>query len=190
MKVIVMRHGLKDDTPPVGRGSNAPLEAEDEQTKQWRQENASKLEDALRPLKAEGRRQLLQKSKSFTHLESKPQAYFTSKYTHAWETGVLLATTLGEEPARVQTLWTLTPYSHPKDAPLTFNDIVSELGAAQSDLSALDVVVFIGHEARLSQLLESLTSRPHRWLEFGEAVRVEGSFATCLAGKARVSPWS
>jgi hypothetical protein len=188
MRIVVVKHLKRLAAPPTVSDSRVPLALDDAEIRRWRQENAIQLNDALAPVQSYQLLPSWQCEACFAAIESQARVYFTSKYTHAWETGRLIAQMLGDDPETVRTLWSLTPWTPPWEGPLTFGHVADELEAEGIALDSLEVVIFAGHEARLSQLRESLTSRPYERLQHGEVACVEGSLEACRNGMAISCP--
>lgn len=158
MRIILMRHGTKD------RSSGA--------------------RDEHMPLSEEGKKETEQRANLLLKLGLRPDLYFTSHFQHAEDTAKLLADQLGDGAAEnIKKLCALTPHSRTE----TFEEIIEEARSVQTDLSTAKLVVFVGHEPRLSQLVTRLTSSRTRPFGRAELVSIAAdSFAQLLSGHGKI----
>jgi phosphohistidine phosphatase SixA len=110
-------------------------------------------EDADAALAASGRKQMHQVADLLKRLELLPSIYLSSHFRHAGESASLLAkevstTSKGPVPA-ILSLCSLTPHSPTS----LLEEIIDESQAMHFKWQATDVIVVVGHEPRLSQLL-------------------------------------
>lgn len=160
MKIILIRHGSKDDQ--------------------------SASEDKDTPLSSTGRNETVRLGKTLAELDIRPEVYLTSNYKHADEMGRLLAMQLNAAalPTQVLNLDSLTPYS----PTWTLEDILEEAEKKGVDLKTQKAVAVVGHEARLSELLTRLTSTRDRPFNRAEAACVAAeSFRDFLQGTGNVA---
>ena len=157
-RIILMRHGTKDRTGNV--------------------------RDEHMPLSQEGKLETERQANLLDKVDVRPEIYLTSHFQHAEDTGKLLADRLGGGiPARVTKLCSLTPHS-PME---TFEEIVAEARSVNVDLETAKVILFIGHEPRLSQLLTRLTSSRRRPFSRPELVCIAAdSFEHFLRGQGKI----
>jgi phosphohistidine phosphatase SixA len=153
-----MRHGTKDRSGSVG--------------------------DERMPLSQEGKLETERQANLLEKVDLRPEIYFTSHFQHAEDTGKLLADRLGGGTTdRVKKLCSLTPHSPTE----TFEEIVAEARSINVDLETAKVILFIGHEPRLSQLLTRLTSSRRRPFSRPEFVCVAAdSFEQFLTGQGKI----
>lgn len=184
MLLILMRHAKKA-RPPAPAFSDAPLLVTDDRTAQWREEHPDRLQDALLPIDPAASQSLLSNNRWVSQCISGASLICTSKYTHAWQTGTMVATAWGDH--HIQTLWTLTPCGPPAgDVDLTFNDVLAEMREIAIDPEAFTRLLIVSHMPRLTQLLKSLTARECWTWTVGAAVHVSGSLSQCRSGQAAV----
>lgn len=181
MKIILIRHGKKD------AGNNNDLES---------------------PLTQEGRGEVQKLAASLARLNIRPAVYLTSMHSHSEQTARVLMDTLNlpgpdrNEPlpkARIIRLDSFTPRSKKKKGPADLSEERDPLDAILEEVESPELeggplqldgdqlIAFVGHEPRLSQLLTRLTSQRSRPFRHAEAVCLEdGELAQLLKGKARV----
>jgi phosphohistidine phosphatase SixA len=137
-------------------------------------------EDSHTPLSAAGRASVLGLARRLSEFGVRPDVVITSKYQHALETAQILARALSGE---IVPVGAFTPH----DPGETLPQIIAEAKAAGADLLAASTVVFVGHEPRLSQLTQALTSQQSLRLEYAEARGIEAdTFGEFLAGRASI----
>jgi phosphohistidine phosphatase SixA len=156
--------------------------------------------DKEMPLSKEGKRQITDLAERFQYLKVKPAIYFTSEYKHAQDTAGLLIQMLG---GCQKTCSTLTPKAK-EETQITngiretpeniFWRLLEEInGDKETKLYLADekkqekVIAFVGHEARLSQLLTCLTSKRHRPFNRAEALCVAAhSLPDFIGGQGQI----
>jgi phosphohistidine phosphatase SixA len=128
-----------------------------------------------------GREQVRNLADSFVRLGVIPGIYLTSRFKHAQETATILAERISGIPSpRICPVCTLTPHS----PGFSLEVLLDEADAMQADLSGKNVIVLVGHEPRLSQLLARVMAKRGRPIAKAEAVCVQAvSLCDFLRGK-------
>jgi phosphohistidine phosphatase SixA len=161
MQIVFIRHGARERTSPL----------------------SGRIEDKDRPLSQQGEAEVAKLKRLMGEVGLQPTRCFSSKHVHAMETAQLLfGDATPASMSQVVELDCLTPKNENKREVDAFIDDSRARGFANTD-----VVLVVGHEPRLGQLLTKLTAR--RVSPIGRAgavcVRV-ASPAQLLLGKAEV----
>jgi phosphohistidine phosphatase SixA len=122
--------------------------------------------DVDQGLTEQGRDEARQLAALLQAIRVTPTHYFSSRYSHAKQTALLLQELLSPTPGGVRELACLTPHD-PTQGIIDF--------ASQADIPELDPgsnIAVVGHEPRLGRMLASLTSAPASPLGRAEAVCV------------------
>jgi phosphohistidine phosphatase SixA len=121
-----------------------------------RELNSDPTADPHLPLSPEGRDKARDLGKSLLAKGLRPEAYLTSSYAHAKETGQIMSTqTRRRKRVPVISLDSLTPHHE-----FSLDMILSESLEKEVDLGTLEVVVFVLHHPRLNQLVARMTKQP------------------------------
>jgi phosphohistidine phosphatase SixA len=138
------------------------------------------LLDSQTPLTSEGKRQAAELRDSLKKLQFNCDIFLSSEHVHAAQTASILSERSLQ--ARILALSALTPHN-PQE---TLDEITAEAEQKGQPLEDLPSITVVGHEPRLGQLFQRLTSTRMRPLENCEAVCVSGSWRELVRGKGRV----
>jgi len=119
------------------------------------------------PLNAIGKSETRARASQLIEQGIKPNAYFTSYFTHARQTGEILRDIIGSpQSATISDLLTLTPHFQGLrrsrgnwHGSAILESLLQETRVVGCDLSTFETVVFILHQPRLMQLLQVMTSQ-------------------------------
>jgi phosphohistidine phosphatase SixA len=167
--------------------------------------------DPLDPLHPSSRGEVDSRARELSRVSSRPTRILTSRHLHARETASRLAAELGVDPAEVRDAAFLTPTvkgspwyeSHRADqcevcrgrpegasdqAWYDQADAALRESAAGVGAGGDVVIVWVGHETRLSQLVLRFSGTRRRQLEALDAVCLEAADASTFAqGNARIA---
>lgn len=119
-----------------------------------------------------GRKKSLALANHLRNLGAIPEYCFTSTYRHASETAEILAATESTSIQNVIEVEALTPKTPDED--FTIDNIILHAREKNIDLKPGNVVAFVGHESRLSQLITRMTGKRFRPLDHLDVVCVSG----------------
>lgn len=142
LKILFIRHGQKDN---VEGDKNVGL------SKYGREESRA-LAQRLR------------------NLGATPEYCFTSSYRHARETALILVANESDSIPKVIEVEALTPKTLDKD--FSIENIILHAHKNNIDLKHGNLVAFVGHESRLSQLITRMTGKRFRPLDHLDVVCV------------------
>ncbi|MBE9003452.1 histidine phosphatase family protein [Nostoc sp. LEGE 12447] len=137
------------------------------------------LDDADKPLSLEGCEQVKQLANKLACQNLKPMVFFASPYLHAKQTADILRKSLS---GKLVVLNSMKPSGGQIKS---FDKIVNEANQIGEKLSHLEVVAFVGHEPKISQLLRCLAQDQRYTLNRAEAVCLEGTYEDFLQGKGK-----